>query len=131
MIGLVSVKSNAVESNPKYQAAVKAQQEKLNPKVINGPVNVEADIVEEPSVKPAAQTIRQIIANVASKHGLTHDDVVGKSRKANIIAARHEAIGEVYLARPHLSLKGIARHFGNKDHTTIFHALKKRGIKYV
>lgn len=134
MIRLVSVRSNAVESNPKYQAAVKAQQEKLNPKASSGTVKVEADVVEAFEailVKSEPSLIRQIINEVAEKHGVTYEDIIGKSRKANIVAARHEAIEAVHRARPKLSLNGIARHFGNRDHTTIFHALTKRGIKYV
>lgn len=138
MIGLVSVRSNAVESNPKYQAAVKAQQEKE--RKAKEPINVEPSVVETKIVRAAKKIerpiiyqneIKQIITDVAKEHGLTHEDIIGKSRKANIVAARYEAIEAVYRARPKLSLNGIARNFGNKDHTTILHALKKRGIKYV
>lgn len=138
MIGIVAVKSNAVESNPKYQAAVKAQQEKerkakeqikiektvVEPKMVMASKNIERPIKYQNEIK-------KIIADVATKHGLTHEDIIGKSRKVNIIAARHEAIEAVHLARPKLSLKGIARYFGDRDHTTIINALKKRGIKYV
>lgn len=128
-MGLVAVRSKAVESNPKYQAAVKAQQEKERRKM--EPEAIAPVQEEKPAVKPEPQTVRQIIAAVAKEHGLTHDDVVGKSRNVNIVAARHEAIEAVHRARPKLSLNGIARYFGNRHHTTILHALKKRGIKYV
>lgn len=138
MIGIVSVKSNAVESNPKYQAAVKAQQEKE--RKAKEPIKIEPTVVEPKMVMASKNIerpikyqneIKKIIADVASKYGLTHEDIIGKSRKVNIIAARHEAIEAVHLARPKLSLKGIARYFGDRDHTTIINALKKRGIKYV
>lgn len=143
MIGIVSVKSNAVESNPKYQAAVKAQQEKE--RKAKEQIKLEKTVVDKTVVEPKMvmasknierpikyqNEIKKIIADVATKHGLTHEDIIGKSRKVNIIAARHEAIEAVHLARPKLSLKGIARYFGDRDHTTIINALKKRGIKYV
>lgn len=138
MIGLVSVRSNAVESNPRYQAAVKAQQEKE--RKAKEPNAVELNVVEQEMVSEKKELerpiiyqneIKQIITAVAKEHGLTHEDIIGKSRKANIVAARYEAIEAVYRARPKLSLKGISRYFGDRDHTTIIHALTKRGIKYV
>lgn len=136
MIGLISVKSNAVESNPKYQAAVKAQKEKEK----------ERRKMEQEAITPVQEKepapivskypvyideIKQIIKEVADKHGLTYKDIIGKSRKAPIVAARYEAIEAVHRAKPKLSLNGIGKQFCDRDHSTILHALKKRGIKYV
>lgn len=138
MIGLVSVRSSAVESNPKYQAAVKAQQEKE--RKAKEPIKLEENVAEQEMVRETKEVenpikyqneIKQIIADVAKEHGLKYEDIIGKSRKGHIIAARHEAIEVVHRARPKLSLNGIARNFGNRNHTTILHALEKRGIKYV
>lgn len=136
MIRLVSVKSNAVESNPKYQAAVKAQKEKEKER---RKMETEAIIpVQEEEPAPIVSKypvyideIKQIIKEVANKHGLTYKDIIGKSRKAHIVAARYEAIEAVHRARPKLSLNGIGKHFSDRDHSTILYSLKKRGIKYV
>ena len=51
-------------------------------------------------------------------------EIVGKSRKAEIVEARQTAM---YLSRSLIgdSLSNIGVYFGGRDHTTVMHAVKK------
>lgn len=70
---------------------------------------------------------REIIAEVAHRHRITFADVIGSSRKKDIVRARTEAIRKVADAKPDWSMGHIGRIFGGRDHTTILWALKKTG----
>lgn len=70
--------------------------------------------------------IRRILQQEASKHLCTPEDILGKRRYKEMVAARHAAIKRVSEEFPHFSSSLLARIF-NKDHTTILHALGKRG----
>lgn len=72
---------------------------------------------------------RTILQLVALKRLVTVDEVIGPRRDRQIVAVRHEAIRLVHQHCPHLSLPMIGRLFGNRDHTTILHSLKKRKVK--
>lgn len=80
----------------------------------------------EGTVVAFVSPMRALITRIAEDHGLTYADMIGKSRKRHIVAARYEAIWAVKDARPCMSLPKIGRLFG-KDHKTILHALNKRG----
>lgn len=69
--------------------------------------------------------VRQIIASVATAFGLTPADLVGKGRRAEVVQARYAAIHAVRQAKPHFSLSQIGSAFGGRDHSTVFHALRK------
>ena len=77
---------------------------------------------------PKTATARQIIAHVAAQWDLTVSDLLSESRTGMIAAARREAMGEVYKAKPHLSYPQIGRLFGGRDHTTVLHALRELGL---
>ncbi len=68
--------------------------------------------------------IRDIIATVATFHGVEPQDITGASRNRAITRARFDAVRAVAEARPDMSLPMIGRVF-NRDHTTILHALKR------
>jgi chromosomal replication initiator protein len=74
--------------------------------------------------KPASMTIRDILQSVAAHYQVTLSDLLGRSRSAEIVEARHIAI---YLARTELnaSFPQIGQEFGGRDHTTIMHACEK------
>lgn len=72
--------------------------------------------------------VRGIMAEVALAHGVTIADILGRSRAHPIVKARHQAIIELALRRPAMSLPQIGRHF-SRDHTTILHVLRKYGIR--
>ena len=65
-----------------------------------------------------------IMQETASYFGLTRDDLVSKSRTRPLTNARHVAM---YLMREctGLSLIKIGEWFGNRDHTTVMHGIKK------
>lgn len=73
---------------------------------------------------------RKIIDTVADYYGLTHQQIVSKTRTKNIANARHISI---YLCRTKLSLSyiKIGEEFGGRDHATIMSACRKveKGIK--
>lgn len=76
------------------------------------------------TAKYGSEDARQIIMEVAIAHGVSYEDILGRSRERHLVAARHEAIYEVRKRRPHLSLPQIGRIF-KRDHTTILHALRQ------
>lgn len=67
------------------------------------------------------QAAGPILQLVAAKHGVPVDEVVGKSRKAGIVAARRAAI-LLISGQFDWSLPRIGRVFGC-DHTSILHHL--------
>ena len=78
----------------------------------------------------ASQSVsKQIIASVAEEHGVTVAEIIGPRRNAWIVKARWEAIKRVSLETG-WSLPRIGRCFGNRDHTTVLHALRKMGVDY-
>ena len=72
---------------------------------------------------PAQQT-RLIIAEVAERHGITVEQIMGDSRKRHISWPRQEAMYELGRRSKWMSLTAIARFFG-RDHTTILHGIRK------
>lgn len=67
---------------------------------------------------------KKIIDTVADYYGLTHQQIVSKTRTKNIANARHISI---YLCRAKLSLSyiKIGEEFGGRDHATIMSACRK------
>lgn len=74
----------------------------------------------------------EIIAQVAAWYGFTHGDLVGKSRTRAIVEARFDAIVAVYdnctVQGRKMTTTEIGRVFGGRDHTSVIHAFRKRGI---
>ncbi|WP_054312112.1 helix-turn-helix domain-containing protein [Mesorhizobium sp. 1M-11] len=69
---------------------------------------------------------REIISRVGALHGYTLAEITGPRLEKRLVQARFDAIKAVADARPDMSLPQIGRIF-NRDHTSILHALKKRG----
>ncbi len=71
-----------------------------------------------------ALTVEAIIQEVANAYKVSVEEMVGPSRKQEIVYARQIAI---YLARELTdhSFPALGRAFGNRDHTTIMHAYRK------
>lgn len=83
-----------------------------------------------------ATPARQIIAQVVAWHpGITVADVMSAIRTRTVVVARYDAIVAVYencrMDGRRYSLPELGRAFGGRDHTTILHALRKRGIATV
>nr|WP_232629114.1 helix-turn-helix domain-containing protein [Methylobacterium sp. Leaf118] len=69
--------------------------------------------------------IKAVIAEVASAFDVSYAEVVGPRRSARIVAARWACIDAVHRLKPLMSLPEIGRRFGDRDHTTILHAIRK------
>lgn len=67
-----------------------------------------------------------IIREVALKHGIAVEALLGQSRNRSMVPIRDEAIAAVHHARQDLSLPQLGRVF-HRDHTTILHSLRKTG----
>lgn len=74
------------------------------------------------------RTPRRIIARIAEEYGLTYEAVVGAGRDGTLMAARDAALIAVREAHPKRGLKWLGRQFGDRDHTTILHALRRLGV---
>ena len=68
-------------------------------------------------------TLDEIISFVADVFEVSTAQIVGKSRKREIVSARHAAM---YLSKEftHRSLKSIGLHYAGRDHSTVIHAVK-------
>ncbi len=75
---------------------------------------------------PSLPSVKAILCEVASRHGVTIAAITGRSLRREVVAARHEAIALAHAARPDLSLPALGRLF-RRDHTTILSALRKTG----
>lgn len=80
-----------------------------------------------PSLTPTARRYVHILYDVAARHDVTLEDLVGHSRSHKFIVARHEAC---YLLREaNYSYPQIGRFLGNRNHTTIVHGVQKHKEK--
>lgn len=108
----------------RLRAAPQNKTEVAAPKIeVKPEPEPEPEPVVVPKPKPALSPAQLIIYNVALKHGLTYADIMGRSRKADIVTARHEAMYELRQTGKY-TLPQIGR-FMHRDHTTILHACRK------
>ena len=68
--------------------------------------------------------MQDIINRVCAAFSVTEEEVVGQSRRKNIVEARQVV---AYLSRKVLDmpLSSIGLHLGGRDHTTIMHSQRK------
>jgi chromosomal replication initiation ATPase DnaA len=109
-------------SKPKTAAQLYAE------KAVARQLEVERQRIGRLQARMEAGGVRGIIAEVALAHRVTVEDILGSSRSAPLVKARHEAMIEVAIRRPAFSLPQIGRCF-SRDHTTILHVLRKYGIR--
>lgn len=76
---------------------------------------------EEPA-KPATFP-KEIVREIASKHGLTMDEILTETKAHRIAHARQEAMYELR-QRTSLSLPAIARRLNLLDHSTVHYGLR-------
>ncbi|ACS41630.1 helix-turn-helix domain-containing protein [Methylorubrum extorquens] len=104
-----------------------ASKPQSNAKVASAPVK--RDYIHVASEVPAAPPfIKAIIAEIAAQHGVSYGEVIGPRRSRKITSARFAAYHAVAKARPDYSLSQIARHFGNRDHSTVLRGLRKAAV---
>jgi len=77
------------------------------------------------SSKPRTITIREIMDMTAATFGITVEELIGPSRRRPLVAARQMCMYVVREILPETSFPTIGREFGNRDHTTVMHAVKK------
>lgn len=70
-------------------------------------------------------TAAEILADVCREHGITRQELWARTRNAEIVRIRVEAIRRLYATGRSLSAIGRAMH---RDHTTIGHHLRGLGI---
>lgn len=83
-------------------------------------------------IKPQIKNIdiNDIQKEVAKHYALTISDLSSKSRKQHMVIARQMAIFICHELSS-LSLSKIGKHFGNRDHSTVLHAIKKIKEKHL
>lgn len=76
----------------------------------------------------SADRAKQIAKFVAEKHGLTLEQLVGRTRSDDVVKARHEVF---YRLRKETtwSLPRIGRFIGGRDHTTVLHGIRKHEMR--
>ena len=69
-------------------------------------------------------TMEDVVKKVSRMSNIPPKEIIGKSRKMEIVEARHMSI---YLCREIIgaSLSSIGIHFGGRDHTTIMHSINQ------
>lgn len=76
-----------------------------------------------PAVIGGSPSMAQIAREVAEKHGITVDDLKGKSLLKRIYLARHEAMARMRDETDNSSTS-IGRFLGGRDHTTVLAGVK-------
>lgn len=70
------------------------------------------------------QKWKQIVTEVAAKHKIGRVEILSRTRRTPIVAARHEAMWRMR-AETTLSLPEIGKRLGGFDHTTVLHGVRK------
>jgi|SRR4051794_21682832 hypothetical protein len=65
----------------------------------------------------------RIINETATEHGITPDELISPTRTLRLVRIRQLAMWRCRQAG--VSLPKIGRYFGNRDHTTVLHAVRK------
>lgn len=65
-----------------------------------------------------------VLAEVAKRHRMSVADMQSLSRKRDVSWPRQEAMYEIFVQCPHLSLPAIGRMLGGMDHTTVLHGVR-------
>ncbi len=80
-------------------------------------------ILDELGPSPSELSIEAIQQQVADHFNLTQEQLIGKGRTQEVVAARHLAMFLVRrLIGSHFTAIGL--HFGNRDHSSIIHAVR-------
>lgn len=69
-------------------------------------------------------TMASIATEIALKHDLTLADLRGRNCSQRFVIPRHDAMAAIY-ATGRYSTTQIGRFFGDRDHTSAMHGIKK------
>ncbi len=95
-------------------------------KAERGRLNTWLLMAEYNGTRPSALVIMEVNAR---KHGVTVADIKGNKRVQSHVDARYDSIIDMHNKRRDFNLPRIAKELG-KDHSTVFHAFKNRGVSY-
>ncbi|HOX96382.1 MAG TPA: chromosomal replication initiator protein DnaA [Candidatus Woesebacteria bacterium] len=92
---------------------------RLTKEMVQQTMGLPANLVREVKVRPI-----KVISTVAKYFDYRNKDLLGSSRKADLVEARHIAM---YLLREALNiqLEKVGEIMGGRDHTTVMHAVEK------
>lgn len=68
--------------------------------------------------------IQAILKEEADEHYTTPEEIISKSRLRNVVWARHDAVFRIY-EEMDISTIQLGRFFGDRDHSTIVHAVQR------
>jgi chromosomal replication initiation ATPase DnaA len=71
--------------------------------------------------------VMNIMDRVAAEHGLTRADIIGRSRRREVVTARYAAMFAVADHFQQISYPRLARLF-KRDHSTVMHAFQTRKV---
>lgn len=74
------------------------------------------------------RSMAEIVAEVVAKHHITGAQIMGEGRARNVVTARHEAFW-LCTQFTGCSLQQIGRFFGNRDHTTVLHGVRRHAAR--
>lgn len=115
-----------VTSEPKTKRRVTADRprsydprKRTKPGSITHRVRLSGDFV-----RPRFISIHSIKEDVCERHNITMAEIEGETRRGHVVRARQEAMW-IAVRETGRSLPVIAAEFGDRDHTTVYHALKR------
>jgi chromosomal replication initiation ATPase DnaA len=126
-----AAKREAAEKAEKKRAAALAMQieaQRMAADAIQAEAEREAEIAGKFAVAKESRMVgTEILRLIESITGIDRNVIMGKTRSQNITRVRWDAICIIKHLRPDYSLPAIGRVMGWRHHTTILHALEKRG----
>lgn len=75
------------------------------------------------------KTTDALIADIATRYGLTSAQLKGNRGRNRVSIIRAAAFAHVRRERPHMSLPMIGRAFGGRDHTTVLLGIRKHELR--
>ncbi len=87
-------------------------------------------IIQEQGPSPSEVSIEAIQQHVADHFNLTREQLVGKGRQRDVVTARHIAMFLIRTLIEGSHFTTIGLHFGNRDHSTVIHAVNTVGERY-
>lgn len=88
----------------------------------------EAEAINVLRSRFAPEWVRDIIKAAAEDEGAHIGEVIGESRRREVVRARHRAMYLIKATKPGLSFPQIAKWF-DRDHTSTIYAVAKYGLR--
>ncbi|MDX0227167.1 helix-turn-helix domain-containing protein [Sinorhizobium meliloti] len=112
-----------------FKAAINASSTSTTIKVSLGNYGIVADAIslrDEADQAFLRRPMKEICLEVLQDFpGVTFDEVRGRHRSRNIVAARQACMYAIYMERKDVSFPRLGHFFGGRDHTTALHSVRK------